>query len=134
MVQNAVQNAFRIRFPNRNLPLRKTTLKNVRICQNTGTSLNRNKSNSGRRRTAQNEVNITSVREQLLLEETPLGVSARRYAVIYIYIYISIYFFIILIHLLNKLLITKPVFYTFVDSFRTQHTCRSFVWAACRHL
>ena len=50
-----VQNAFRIRFPDRNPPVRNTILKNVRKYQNTGTSLNRNKSNSGRRRTARNE-------------------------------------------------------------------------------
>ena len=75
----AVQNAFRIRFPDRNPPVRNTILKNVRKYQNTGTSLNRNKSNSGRRITARNEVNIAAVRE--LLEETPRGVSARRNAV-----------------------------------------------------
>ena len=74
-----VQNAFRIRFPDRNPPVRNTILKNVRKYQNTGTSLNRNKSNSGRRRTARNEANIAAVRE--LLEETPRGVSARRNAV-----------------------------------------------------
>ena len=71
-----VQNAFRIRFPDRNPPVRNTILKNVRKYQNTGTSLNRNKSNSGRRRTARNEANIAAVRQ--LLEETPQGVSARR--------------------------------------------------------
>ena len=75
----AVQNAFRIRVPDRNPPVRNTILKNVRKYQNTGTSLNRNKSNSGKRRTSRNEANITAVRE--LLEETPRGVSARRNAV-----------------------------------------------------
>ena len=75
----AMQNAFRIRFPDRNSPVRNTILKNVRKYQNTGTSLNRNKSNSGRRRTARNEENTAAVRE--LLEETPRGVSARRNAV-----------------------------------------------------
>ena len=75
----AVQNAFRIRFPDRNPPVRNTILKNVRKYQNTGTSLNRNKSNSGRRRTARNEANIAAVRE--LLEETPRDVSVRRNAV-----------------------------------------------------
>ena len=67
---------YRIRFPDGNPPVRNTILKNVRKYQNTGTSLNRNKSNSGRRRTARNEANIAAVRE--LLEETPRGVSARR--------------------------------------------------------
>ena len=50
----AVQSAFRIRFPDRNPPIRNTILKNVRKYHNTGTSLNRNKSISGRRRTARN--------------------------------------------------------------------------------
>ena len=74
-----MQNAFRIRFLDRNPPVRNTILQNVRKYQNTGTSLNRNKSNSQRRRTARNEANIATVRE--LLEETPRGVSARRNAV-----------------------------------------------------
>ena len=72
----AVQNAFRIRFPDRNPLVRNTILKNVRKYQNIGTSLNRNKSNSGRRRTARNEANTAAVRK--LLEETPRGLSARR--------------------------------------------------------
>ena len=78
LLQNvtAVQNAFIIRFPGRNSPVRNTILKNVRKYQNTGTSLNRNKSNSGRPRTARNEANIAAVRE--LLEETPRGLSVRR--------------------------------------------------------
>ena len=42
-----VQNAFRIRFPDRNSPVRKTILDNVRKYQNTSTSLNRNQGNSG---------------------------------------------------------------------------------------
>ena len=75
----AVQNAFRIRFPDLNPPVRNTILKNVRKYQITGTNLNRNKSNSGRRRTARNEASIAAARE--LLEETPKGVSAHRNAV-----------------------------------------------------
>ena len=71
----AVQNELRIRFPDRNPPVRNTILKNVRKYQNTGTSLYRNKSNSGRRRTTRNEASIAAVRE--LLEETPRGVSER---------------------------------------------------------
>ena len=74
-----VQNAFRIRFPDRNPPNKKTILKNVRKYHNTGTSLNRNKGNSGRRRTARSEENVAAARD--LLEETPRGVSARRNAV-----------------------------------------------------
>ena len=71
-----VQNAFRIRFPDRNPPDKKTILKNLQKYQTTGTSLNRNKGNSGRRRTARSEENVAAVRD--LLEETPRGVSARR--------------------------------------------------------
>jgi hypothetical protein len=74
-----VQNAFRIRFPDRNPPNKKTILKNVRKYHNTGTSLNRNKGNSGRRRTARSEENVAAARD--LLGETPRGVSARRNAV-----------------------------------------------------
>ena len=70
------QNAFRIRFPDRNPPDKKTILKNLQKYQTTGTSLNRNKGNSGRRRTALSEENVAVVRD--LLEETPRGVSARR--------------------------------------------------------
>ena len=70
-----VQNAFRVTFPDRNPPLRNTILKNVRKYQNTGTSLNRNKGNSGRRRSARSEENIAAVRE--LLEQDP-HVSSRR--------------------------------------------------------
>ena len=70
-----VQDAFRLRFPDRNPPLRNTILDNVRKYQNTGTSLNRNKGNSGRRRTGRSEENIAAVRE--LLEENP-HVSSRR--------------------------------------------------------
>ena len=50
-----VQDAFRLRFPDRNPPLRNTILDNVRKCQNTGTSLNRNNGKSGQRRTGRRE-------------------------------------------------------------------------------
>ena len=70
-----VQDAFRLRFPNRNPPLRNTIVNNVRKYQNTGTSLNRNKGNSGRRRTGRSEENIAAVRE--VLEENP-QVSSRQ--------------------------------------------------------
>ena len=70
-----VQDAFRLRFPDRNPPLRNTIVDNVRKYQNTGTSLNRNKGKSGRRRTGRSEENIAAVRE--LLEENP-HVGSRR--------------------------------------------------------
>ena len=41
-----VQDAFRLRFPDRNPPLRNTIVDNVRKYQNKGTSLNRNKGKS----------------------------------------------------------------------------------------
>ncbi len=71
----SVQNAFRERFPDRNPPAKTTILKNVRKYNNHGTSLNRNKTNSGRPKTARSEVNIEAVRR--LLEQNP-EVSARR--------------------------------------------------------
>ena len=64
-----VQNAFRIRFPDRNPPDKKTILKNYQKYQDTGTSLNRNKGNSSRRKTARSEENVAAVRD--VLEETP---------------------------------------------------------------
>ena len=70
-----VQDAFRVAFPDRNPPLRNTILDNVRKYQNTGTSLNRNRGNSGRRRSERTEGNVAAVRE--LLEQNP-RVSCRR--------------------------------------------------------
>ena len=71
-----MQDAFRLKFPDRNPPLRNTVLDNVSKYQNTETSLNRNKGNSGRRRTGRiSEENLAAVRE--LLEENP-HVSSRR--------------------------------------------------------
>ena len=58
----AVQNAFRERFPDRNPPTKTTILKNFRKYCNHGTSLNRNKNNSGRPRTARSPENIAAVR------------------------------------------------------------------------
>ena len=70
-----VRNAFRERFPNRNPPAASTILENVRKYENSGTSLNLNKSNSGRRRTTRTAENIDAVRD--LLQENP-HMSARR--------------------------------------------------------
>jgi hypothetical protein len=58
----SVQNAFRERFPDRNPPAHTTILKNVRKYNIHGTSLNRNKTNSGRPKTARSEVNIEAVK------------------------------------------------------------------------
>ena len=70
-----VRNAFRERFPNRNPPAASTILENVRKYENSGTSLNLNKGNSGRRRTTRTAENIDAVRD--LLQENP-HMSARR--------------------------------------------------------
>ena len=72
----AVQNAFRERFPDRNPPTKTTILKNFRKYCNHRTSLNRNKNNSGRPRTARSPENIAAVRR--LLEQNPRDMSARR--------------------------------------------------------
>jgi hypothetical protein len=72
----AVQNAFRQRFPGRNPPSKSTILQNFRKYSEHGTSLNRNKNNSGRPRTARSQQNIAAVRR--LLEQNPRDVSARR--------------------------------------------------------
>ena len=61
----AVQNAFRARFPDRDPPHKTTILRNVRKYSSQGTSLNLNKGNSGRRRTARTEQNIAAVRTLL---------------------------------------------------------------------
>lgn len=61
----AVQNAFGIRFPGRRPPCKRTIQKNVEKYQNHGTSLNRNKNNSGRRRTTRTPHNINMVQNHL---------------------------------------------------------------------
>ena len=70
------RDAFRERFPEREPPAAKTIWANVRKYQEHGTSLNRNKENSGRRRTGRSPENIAAVRQQL--QEHPRGTSARR--------------------------------------------------------
>ena len=72
----AVQNAFRQRLPGRNPPSKNIILQNFRKYSEHGTSLNRNKNNSGRPRTARSQQNIAAVRR--LLEHNPRDVSARR--------------------------------------------------------
>ena len=54
----AVQNAFREEFPQRDPPAKKTIWANVQKYGEYGTSQNRNKGNSGRRRTGRSEANI----------------------------------------------------------------------------
>jgi hypothetical protein len=72
----AVENAFRQRFPGRNPPSKNTILQNFRKYSEHETSLNRNKNNSSRPRTAHSQENIAAVRR--LLEKNPREVSARR--------------------------------------------------------
>ena len=68
--------SFRERFPERQAPALKTVWANVRKFEAHGTCLNRNKGNSGRRRTGRWERNIEAVRQRLA--EDPRGTSARR--------------------------------------------------------
>ena len=68
----AVVQAFRERFPERNPPTRRTVYENVRKYRNHGTSLNRNKNNSGRRISIRTQENIESVRD-LLIENPTLS-------------------------------------------------------------
>ena len=56
---------FQIAFPGRNPPSSSTVWRNVNKYRQHGTSLNRNKGNSGRRKTGRSEENIQAVREQL---------------------------------------------------------------------
>ena len=67
---------FGERFPDRQSPALKTIWANVRKSSKHGTILNRNKGNSGRRRTGRSEANIEAVRQRL--DEHPTGSSARR--------------------------------------------------------
>ena len=71
-----VQQRFRQRFPDRNPPTKRSIYQNVLKYTRHGTSLNRNKGHSGRRRTARSEENVASVRD--VLRERPREVSARR--------------------------------------------------------
>ena len=71
----AVLRQFQIAFPGRNPPSSSSVWRNVNQCRLYGTSLNRNKGNSGRRKTGRSEENIQAVREQLM---NNLHVSARR--------------------------------------------------------
>ena len=62
----ATQNAFREAFHERDPPAKTTIWANVKKYQDHGTSLNRNKGPSGRRRTVRTEESIEAVRQQLL--------------------------------------------------------------------
>ena len=66
---------FRIAFPGRHVPNSTTVWRNVRKYRQHGTSLNRNKGNSGRIKTGRSEENIEAVAQQL--ENNP-HVSSRR--------------------------------------------------------
>jgi len=72
----AVREAFRERFPDRNLPAKSTIQRNVEKYLREGTSLNLNKGRSGRIRTTRTQENINQVRE--LLQEQPRVISCRR--------------------------------------------------------
>ena len=70
-----VQQSFQARYPGRDPPARSTILRNVRKYHATGTSLNRNKGHSGRRRTGRSEENIEAVITHL--QQNPRNVSAQ---------------------------------------------------------
>ena len=72
---NEVILQFRGRFPHRNPPTKVTVLSNYQKYHLFGTSCNRNKGNSGLRRTTRTDENVQRVRE--ILETDPI-VSARR--------------------------------------------------------
>jgi hypothetical protein len=61
----AVLRQFQIAFPGRNPPSSLSVWPNVNKYRLHGTSLNRNKGNSGRRKTGRSEEDIQAVREQL---------------------------------------------------------------------
>lgn len=71
-----VKRLFQNNFPEREPPTRKTIWINVKKYENHGTSLNRNIGNSGRRRTARSDENITRVQD--ILADPPIGFSSRR--------------------------------------------------------
>ena len=70
------QLAFAEAFPDREPPAKKTIWKNVQKSREHGTSLNRNKGHSGRRRTVRTEDTIAAVQRHL--QEHPRGTSCRR--------------------------------------------------------
>ena len=57
----ATQDAFRAAFRDREPPAKKTIWANVKKYETHGTSLNRNRGHSGRRRTARSAANIDAV-------------------------------------------------------------------------
>ena len=69
------QNTFRIRFPDREPPTKRTIWKNVKKYGEHGTSLNRNTGRSGRPRTGRSQENIELVREAV---EINPRISSRR--------------------------------------------------------
>ena len=71
-----VQRLFAFRFPNRNPPHKKNIWKNVQKYLNHGTSLNRNSSSCGWKRTGRSQENIDVVQEELI--NNPDGISCRR--------------------------------------------------------
>lgn len=58
-----IRNAFGEQFPDRPLPAKSTIWKNVVKYQQHGTSLNRNRGNSGRRHTGRSHANVEAVRQ-----------------------------------------------------------------------
>ena len=71
-----VRRLFSIQFPERDPPTKAGIWKNVTKYLNYGTSLNRNVSNSGRKRTGRSDENVNLV--QQALEDHPRDISCRR--------------------------------------------------------
>jgi hypothetical protein len=76
----AVQEQFRLAFPGRNPPAKRTIQQNVRKYNLEGTSLNLNKGRSGRRRTERTDQNIQTVQgllgqQQITCRRNTLGLS-----------------------------------------------------------
>lgn len=81
-----VRRKFRQAFPNRRPPALSTIRKNFAKYKSKGTSLNQNKGNSGRPRTATSDANIALARQALLQDgvvstrRNPLGISGASFS------------------------------------------------------
>ena len=72
---SVIRDLFRQKYPDRDPPNKTTIWRNIQKYEAHGTSLNRNKGNSGRKRTGRSNENIDTVQETL--EGNPSGVSCR---------------------------------------------------------
>ena len=70
-----IQRLFALQFPQKTPPVKSTLWRTVKNYLNHGTSLNRNPSNSGRKRTGRSQDNIEAVHDELIRD--PKGVTCR---------------------------------------------------------